>query len=77
MLYLYVLFFALRLHTCYLSVLVTYDQRGKMRIAMALQLSVVSLLSTHALRSYILRTNDDMSEGGCQSQTVTLASVML
>ena len=47
---------ALRLHTCSLSVLVTYEQGGGMRIAMALRLSVVSLLSTHALRSYILRT---------------------
>jgi len=48
-----------------------------MRIAVALRLSVVSLLSTHVLHSYILRTNDAMSEGRCQSQTMTLACVML
>jgi len=46
---------ALRLHTCSLSVLVTYEQGGGMRIAMALRLSVVSLLFTHAFRSYILQ----------------------
>jgi len=43
----------LRLHTCSLSFLVTYEQGGGMRIVVALWLSVVSLLSTHAFRSYI------------------------
>ena len=44
---------ALRLYTCSLSVLMTYEQGEVMRIAVASWLSVDNLLSTHAFRSCI------------------------
>ena len=51
---------------------------GEMRIAMALQSSVVSLLSTHALRSYIHLTDQWCYEwGGVSESDSDLACVML
>ena len=44
---------ALHLHICSLSVVVTFEQGGGMRIHVALRLSVVSLLSAITFCSYI------------------------
>jgi len=52
---------------------------GGRRIAVALRLSVVGLFIIYTCFLFIHLTwiDDAMSEGGCQSHTVTLACVML